>query len=123
MAYLATLRPDAAPRLHPVRPVIAVGHRFLFTEPTSPKGGDLEGDGRSVLHCTATGDEPWDLREFLVEGEARRVTDPDVRNTANTGSAFPRDDHFTLFDPQVSAAFSTVYGSDGQPQRRRWQSP
>jgi hypothetical protein len=43
---------------------------FLFMEPSSPKRADLERDGRYVLHGTATGDQPWDLREFLVEGTA-----------------------------------------------------
>jgi Pyridoxamine 5'-phosphate oxidase len=120
VAYLATVKPDSAPRLHPVRPIITTGHLFLFMEPNSPKGGDLERDGRYVLHGTATGDQPWDLREFSVEGTARRVTDPDLRKTANAGSAFPRADHFILFELQVSGAFSTVYGPDGQAQRKRW---
>jgi hypothetical protein len=122
VTYLATVKPDGAPRLHPVRPVIAAGHIFLFMEPTSPKGGDLERDGRYVLHCTATGDEPWDLREFSIEGTARGVTDTELRSTANAGSSFPRDDHFALIELGVTAAFSTVYGSDGQPQRQRWHA-
>jgi hypothetical protein len=121
VAYLATVKPDCAPRLHPVRPIIASGRLFLFMEPNSPKRGDLERDGRYVLHGTATGDQPWDLREFSVEGTARRVTDPDVRRSVNTGSAFPRDDHFVLFELTVNAAFSTVYRSDGQPLRLRWR--
>lgn len=89
-------------------------------EPSSPKGGDLERDGRYVLHGTVTGDQHWDLREFSVEGIAQVVTDSDVRKTVNAGSAFPRDDHFILFELQVGSAFSTVYGSDGQAQRQRW---
>jgi hypothetical protein len=91
-------------------------------EPSSPKGGDLERDGRYVLHGTATGDQPWDLREFAVEGRAERVTDPGARRSANAGTGFPRDDHFTLFELAVKAAFSTVYGPGGKPQRRGWQT-
>jgi hypothetical protein len=121
VAYLATVKQDGAPRLHPVRPVIAAGLLFLFMEPNSPKGGDLERDGRYVLHCTATGDEPWDLREFSVEGTARGVTDPDIRSAANAESSFPRDDHFALFELGVTSASSTVYRSDG-PQRQRWHA-
>jgi len=70
------------------------------------------------LHSTATGGQPWDLREFFVEGTARSPTDPGARNTANGGSAFPRDDHFALFELGISATFSTVYGSDGQGRNR-----
>jgi hypothetical protein len=122
VAYLATVKPDGSPRLHPVRPVISGRRLFLFMEPSSPKGGDLERDGRYVLHGTATGDQPWDLREFAVEGRAGRVTDPRARGSANAGTGFPRGDHFTLFELAVEAAFSTVYGPDGKPQRRSWQA-
>jgi hypothetical protein len=122
VSYLATVKPDGAPRLHPVRPVITSGQLFVFMEPASPKGGDLDRDGRYALHCTATGDQLWDLREFSLEGVARRVTEPDVRETANAGSAFPRDDRFALFELGVVAASSTVYGPEGQPQRKRWQA-
>lgn len=37
VAYLATLRRDGSPRLHPVRPVVASGHLFVFMEATSPR--------------------------------------------------------------------------------------
>jgi hypothetical protein len=120
VAYLATVKPDSAPRLHPVRPIITAGHLFLFMEPNSPKGGDLERDGRYVLHCSATGDQPWDLREFSVEGIARRVTDLEMRKSANAGSAFPRENRFILFELGVGGAFSTVYGPNGQAKRKRW---
>jgi hypothetical protein len=120
VAYLATLKANGAPRLHPVRPVITAGHLFLFMEPGSPKAGDLDRDGRYVLHCTATGEQPWDLKEFSVEGTARRLTDPEARGVANAGTAFPRGAHLALFELGVAAASSTVYESDGQPRRRRW---
>jgi hypothetical protein len=122
VAYLATLKPDGSPRLHPVRPVISAGRLFTFMEPTSPKVNDLERDGRYVLHCTATGAELWDLKEFSVEGTARRVADAEVRSAANAGTGFPRDGHFVLFELDVEATFSTVYGADGQPHRQHWQA-
>ena len=120
VAYLATLKPDGSPRLHPVRPVVAGGHLFVFSEPTSPKVGDLERDGRYMLHGTATGESPWDLREFAVEGHARRVADADTRAVANAGSGFPRDERLVLFELGVAAASSTVYRADGKPSRQRW---
>ncbi|HKX75902.1 MAG TPA: pyridoxamine 5'-phosphate oxidase family protein [Acidimicrobiia bacterium] len=122
VAYLATIKPDGAPRLHPVRPIVTGGHLFLFMEADSPKLHDLSRDGRYVLHCTATGDQPWDLREFAVEGTARSVVDLEMRNQANTGTGLPRDDHFVLLELQVTSALYKVYGSDGQPQRRRWHA-
>ena len=114
VAYLATVRANGSPRLHPIRPVVTADCLFVFTERTSPKIRDLEHDGRYALHCTATSDQPWDLREFAVEGVARRV--------ANAGTAFPRDERFLLFELEVSAASSTVYGNEGRPQRERWHA-
>jgi pyridoxine/pyridoxamine 5'-phosphate oxidase len=121
VAYLATLKADGSPRLHPVRPIVTAGRLFVFTETTSPKVRDLERDPRYALHGTATGDQPWDLREFVVEGTARRVDDEDARAAANAGSAFPRDERFLLFELDVHGALSTVYGSDGRPERERWR--
>ena len=48
VAYLATVRKDGSPRVHPVTPIIGEGHLFVFMEPTSPKGYDLRRDGRYV---------------------------------------------------------------------------
>jgi hypothetical protein len=122
VAYLATLKPDGSPRLHPVRPVVAGGRLFVFMEATSPKVRDLERDARYALHGTATSDQPWDLQEFAVEGTAHRVDDLPTRATANAGSAFPRDEHFLLFEVGVDTAMSTVYGADGRPHRERWRA-
>lgn len=122
VAYLATLKPDGSPRLHPVRPVVTVGRLFVFMEPTSPKVRDLERDPRVALHATATSERQWDLREFGIEGTARRIHDPDARSTANAGSAFPRDDSFLLFELAVGSAFSATYGADGRPRRQRWRA-
>src|SRR5918992_547093 len=40
-AYLATVRRNGAPRVHPVTPIIDVEALFVFMEPTSPKARDL----------------------------------------------------------------------------------
>jgi hypothetical protein len=121
VAYLATIKPDGAPRLHPVRPIITAGRLFVFMEPTSPKGRDLRRDGRYVLHCTATGEQPWDLKEFYVDGTAHDAHAAG-RDVANSGTSFPRDEHFVLFELDVTSAFSTEFGPDGQPIRQRWRT-
>jgi hypothetical protein len=122
VAYLATLKADGSPRLHPVRPVVTAGHLFVFMEASSPKIRDLDRDARYALHATATSGTPWDLREFVAEGTARRNDDPEGRSTANAGSAFPRDERFQLFELDVGSALSTTYGADGRPQRHRWRA-
>ena len=51
VAYLGTIRPDGGPRVHPVTPIVGE-QLFLFMEPTSPKGKDLQRDPRCTLHCS-----------------------------------------------------------------------
>src|SRR5262245_57257903 len=69
--YLATVRPDGGPRVHPVSPVIAEGGLYCFLMP-SPKRRDLERDGRYALHTY-----PAELinDEAYVAGRARPVSD------------------------------------------------
>lgn len=54
VANLGTLRADGSPRVHPVTPIIGE-QLFLFMEPTSPKGKDLQRDARYTLHCSVDG--------------------------------------------------------------------
>src|SRR2546422_1033339 len=46
LAFLATVRQDGAPRLHPVCPVLSNGRLFVLITPTSPKRYDLLRDGK-----------------------------------------------------------------------------
>jgi hypothetical protein len=50
-----------------------------------------------VLNCTATGEQPWNLHEFYVDGIAHPVDDPAARQVANAGARLPRDERFVLF--------------------------
>ena len=113
-AYLATVRKDGSPRVHPVTAVVARGHLLLRMEPTSPKRHDLRGDGRYALHSTVR--DPSDASgEFMVEGRAVEVDDPEVRALAS-----PEDTYTLLFELLVHLAFSTIY-TDGEPDRRVWR--
>jgi hypothetical protein len=57
IAYLATIRADGSPRVHPVSPFIGGGCLALFMEPTSPKVADLRRDARYALHCSVEDNE------------------------------------------------------------------
>ncbi len=72
LAYLATVREDGAPRLHPICPTVVDGNLYGLILPTSPKCGDLKRDGRYALH-TFPAVENDD--EFLVMGRAKFVDD------------------------------------------------
>src|SRR5690606_7477668 len=72
LGYLATVRPDGGPRVHPVAPVVTDQGLFCFVI-DSPKRRDLERDGRYALHSFPA-EESDD--EAYVAGHARPVTDP-----------------------------------------------
>src|SRR5215204_2380816 len=72
LGYLATVRADGGPRVHPVSPVITEDGLFCFVV-DSPKRRDLERDGRYALHSFPP-EESDD--EAYVAGRARRIDDP-----------------------------------------------
>ena len=49
LGYLATVRADGGPRVHPVSPVITPDSLYCFVI-ESPKRRDLDRDGRYALH-------------------------------------------------------------------------
>ena len=118
-AYLATLKKDGSPRLHPVTPFIANGMLFIFTEPSSPKIRDLRRDGRYALHCTVGGGGP--LTEVLVSGEAAVISDPRIREQAEKIAASPVViDSYVLFEFQVGHVLVVEYDEEKKPVVRRW---
>jgi hypothetical protein len=118
VAYLATVRPDGGPRVHPVTPIIG-DQLFLFMEPTSPKGKDLLRDSRYALHC-AVADSEGGEGEFYVRGEATLSDDPLLRAQAVAASSYEPDERYILFVLTVDFAFMNVYGESGGV--RRWRA-
>jgi hypothetical protein len=117
VAYLGTLRADGSPRVHPVTPIIGA-QLFLFMEPTSPKGRDLERDPRYTLHCSVA-DASGGEGEFYVRGQAVRTDDPLMRDQAVRASSYAPKDRYILFTFTVDFAFMNTY-ADGTSQTRRW---
>ena len=118
-AYLGTLRPDGSPRVHPVTPIIGE-ELFLFMEPTSPKGKDLQRDPRYALHCSVE-DSNGGGGEFYVMGRATLVADPILREQAVRASPYFPQDSYVLFMLTVEFAFMNRY-VDGQSNSRRWRA-
>jgi hypothetical protein len=119
VAYLGTLRADGGPRVHPVTPIIGE-QLFLFMEPTSPKGKDLQRDARYALHC-AVEDASGGGGEFYVRGLAAFTDDPRIREQAVQASSYVPDDTYILFVFGIEFAFMNRY-VDGKPNVRRWQA-
>lgn len=120
VAYLATVRGDSLPRVHPVTPIIGGGRLFIFMEPASPKGRDLHRDGRYALH-SAVGDTAGTGGEFIVRGHAAPVDAPALRTAAVEAASYSPADRYILFEFGVEEAVATVY-EGGLPVRRRWQA-
>ena len=80
LGFLATLRKDGAPRLHPICPTVVDGRLYALIGPT-PKRADLKRDGRYALH-TFPAEEVDD--EFLVMGRAKFIDDPAIADKVRT---------------------------------------
>lgn len=119
VAYLGTLRADGGPRVHPVTPIVGEA-LFLFMEPTSPKGKDLQRDSRYTLHCAVENMEGGG-GEFYVRGHGSLVTDPTIRQQAVQAAAYTPRERYILFVLSVESAFMNVYSESG-PNVRRWHA-
>ena len=124
LAYLATVRPDGGPRVHPVSPVISNGGLYCFII-DSPKRHDLERDGRYALHAFPP--ENSDDEAYLA-GRATRVTNSLViTRLASEMRAEPRVD-WRLYEFSVEVAMAVRRGSaptsaesDDPRARRVWR--
>jgi Pyridoxamine 5'-phosphate oxidase len=109
LAYLATVRPDGGPRVHPVSPFITRDGLYCFVL-ASPKRRDLERDGRYALHSfppESTDDEAY------LSGQASPVTDEDrVRRYAAEMRAEPAAD-WRLFELSIDVAMLVRHGPTG----------
>lgn len=118
VAYLGTLRPDGGPRVHPVTPIVGE-NLYLFMEPTSPKGKDLQRDSRYTLHC-AVEDSSGGGGEFYVRGRATLSADPALRAQAVQAASYTPHDRYILFVLSVEFAFMNRY-IDGASHPESWQ--
>jgi len=119
VAYLGTLRADGGPRVHPVTPIMGE-QLFLFMEPTSPKGKDLQRDARYTLHCSVA-DAGGGDGEFYVRGRATLIDDPRLREQAVQASSYVPQDRYIAFVLTIEFAFMNRY-VDGKPNPLRWPS-
>ena len=120
LAYLATIKKDGSPRVHPVTPILSVGRLFLFMEPTSPKGHDLRRDGRYALHASVL-NPAGEGGEFLVAGTAHLNEDEATRALAVDHATYDPVARYILFELNVDEAASTLYGDQGRPRRQHWR--
>ena len=129
MGYLATVRADGGPRVHPVSPVIAGDGLYCFVV-HSPKRRDLERDGRYALHSYPP-EESDD--EAYVAGRALPVTDPVVIGRLADALRASPDVDWRLYELTVESAMLRRHGPTGAlplasspgtpPVTRKWRDP
>ncbi|WP_426509110.1 pyridoxamine 5'-phosphate oxidase family protein [Dactylosporangium sp. McL0621] len=117
LGYLATVRPDGGPRIHPVSPVITDEGLFCFVL-ASPKRHDLDRDGRYSLHSFPSDDS---ADEAYLSGRATPVTD-DVRTAglARLMHAAPGID-WKLYELSVDLAMYVHYDTPTTSTRTVWK--
>jgi hypothetical protein len=118
LVFLATVRSDGSPRVHPVEAWFAAGRMFVRKWPTSPKVRDLQHDPRYALHSLMDNFEGVG-REFFVAGRAARVDDPTLIASASVAKHDP--EQYVLFEFGVEEAIVTTYEND-EPVRRSWRA-
>ncbi len=122
IAYLATIRTDGAPRVHPVSPFIGDGCLAVYMEPTSFKVADLRRDARYALHCGVEDNEGGE-GEFYLTGRADEITDGRRRAEAvgwALASGYEAAARHLFFEFKLGYALATTY--DGGAKRERWRA-
>ncbi len=110
LGFIATVRKDGGPRLHPICPVITDDGLYCFILTRSPKGQDLLRDGRYALHSFPP--EKSD-DEFYVTGRATPVHDPDLEAEVDAAYRAVGSTHNpseeTLFELSIERALWSKY--------------
>jgi hypothetical protein len=129
LAFLATVRADGGPRVHPVCPLLSPRGLHAWVVP-SPKRSDLHRDGRYALHSFPCEDNE---DAFYVAGAATPVHDAAVENELRArflaerglpcpGEALAGQELFELLVERCLHTTTTGHG-DPNPRHAAWRAP
>jgi Pyridoxamine 5'-phosphate oxidase len=129
LAFLATVRQDGGPRVHPMCPLIDDAGLYAFLIP-SPKRDDLHRDGRYAMHSFPA-DENEDA--FSVRGRARPIEYPETRRALerqfreerklpDLPDGFEEQELFVFGIESCLHTVTTGHG-DPAPSHRVWKAP
>jgi hypothetical protein len=117
VGYLATVRKDGTPQVHPVSPILRNNRLFVFMYPTSPKAHDLQRGSTYMLHCAVEGSNGGQ-GEFYVRGTARQNHNAADWELVRPSHAAEFNVKYILFEFSVDQAFSMIYVNDTTLQNR-----
>ena len=125
LAFLATVRKDGAPRLHPVCPVLSNDRLFVLITPASPKRHDLHRDGRCALQTFPQPKPGSD--EFYAAGNAVLVEDAATRGAILRDAKHMADASEVPFELWIDRVMRTKWENVLTPQMRpvhqTWRAP
>lgn len=125
LAFIATLRKDGAPRLHPISLVISKGHLYVMIPPTSPKCADLIRDGRFALQANPPPNNE-ENKEFYIAGCANRILDPKIRKSLIDDTKVVTKENEVLFELFLERVMYTKLVNRGtldeRPIHRKWRA-
>jgi hypothetical protein len=122
LGYLATVRADGGPRVHPVSPALVDGRLYVFVLIRSPKAADLRRDSRFALHSWPKpfSDDGFDDEEFYLAGNARPIEDERlhrrisaaVGDKPESGTSFELDIERALHKNRIGGLRYEVWRAD-----------
>jgi hypothetical protein len=118
-AYLATVRANGEPRVHPVTPILTDDGLYVFMEPSSPKGRDLRERGWFALH-NGVPDTEGTGGEFTVRGRGVPTADAALWSAVADAASYDPADGYVLFELKLTEARCRGYGDVDLPARRKW---
>jgi hypothetical protein len=125
LAFLATVRRDGGPRLHPVCPVLSNDRLCVLITPASPKRHDLLRDGRYALQSFPQPKAGSD--EFFIAGKAMPVNDSAARADILRDATHMADASETAFELWIDRVMHTRWEHVLTPQMRslhtKWRAP
>ncbi|NIM95842.1 MAG: pyridoxamine 5'-phosphate oxidase [Anaerolineales bacterium] len=116
LAFLATVRKDGAPRVHPVCPVLSEGRLYVLIQPESPKRYDLLRDGRFALQSFPPPRE--ESEEFYISGATRMVEEDGIRKQVFTDAKHKASEDEIFFELLIDRAMHTTWENWGTSELR-----
>jgi hypothetical protein len=121
LGFIATVRNDGGPRIHPICPILPNGGLYAFILP-SPKLHDLRRDGRYALHSfpPAENDD-----EFYLTGRALEISDLSIRDAVSESYHHNPGAQEALFELMIERCLLARYRHRGAypPTYSRWSAP
>jgi hypothetical protein len=124
LAFLATVRADGGPRVHPVTITVHDGRLYVFLVHGTPKRADLLRDPRYALHSFPSFPggtvSSYVDDELVLFGSARPVDDPALRTAVAESHNDTVHERDRLFELSIDSAQHKTR-RDGKAVYSRWR--